>query len=75
MTGPDPNRNPSSFNSPSIFDVNELLLTKKILSLREHYDIADRSGHVLAVGEGNFIQMPASSDSSMTGWWPTASRC
>jgi len=59
MTGPDPNRNPSSFNSPSIFDVNELLLTKKILSLREHYDIADRSGHVLAVGEGNFIQMPA----------------
>lgn len=34
-------------------------MKKKVLSLREHYDIQDTSGNVLAVGEGNFIQLPA----------------
>jgi uncharacterized protein YxjI len=59
MTGPDPYTNPAASSGTSILDVNELLLTKKIWSLREHYDIADRSGNLLAVGEGNFIQIPA----------------
>jgi len=34
-------------------------MKKRILSLREHYDIEDRSGNRLAEGEGNFIQIPA----------------
>ena len=59
MSGSDQYRNPITSSGPSILDANELQLTKKILSLREHYDISDRSGNVLAVGEGNLIQFPA----------------
>ena len=59
MTGPDPYRNPTASSGSSIIEATELLMTKKILSLREHYDIADRSGNILAKGEGNFIQIPA----------------
>jgi len=42
-----------------MFDTNEIVMKKRILSLREHYDIEDRSGTQLAEGEGNFIQVPA----------------
>jgi len=59
MSGSDQYRNPITSSGSSILDANELLLTKKILSLREHYDIGDRSGNILAVGEGNLIQIPA----------------
>ena len=59
MSGSDQYRNPITSSGSNILDANELLLTKKILSLREHYDIGDRSGNILAVGEGNLIQIPA----------------
>jgi uncharacterized protein YxjI len=50
---------PSSWAGPTIFDANEIVMKKRILSLREHYDIEDRSGNRMAEGEGNFIQIPA----------------
>lgn len=51
--------NPSNLTGPTIFNTNEIVMKKRILSLREHYDIEDRSGNRLAEGEGNFIQIPA----------------
>ena len=50
---------PSNLTGPTIFNTNEIVMKKRILSLREHYDIEDRSGNRLAEGEGNFIQIPA----------------
>jgi len=50
---------PSNWTGPTIFNTNEIVMKKRILSLREHYDIEDRSGNRLAEGEGNFIQIPA----------------
>jgi hypothetical protein len=46
---------PSNWTGPTIFNTNEIVMKKRILSLREHYDIEDRSGNRLADGEGNFI--------------------
>ena len=34
-------------------------MSKKILSVREHYDFQDRSGLLVGQGEGNLIQLPA----------------
>jgi len=42
-----------------LLNANEFVMKKGIFSLREHYDIEDRSGRSLAVAEGNFIQLPA----------------
>jgi uncharacterized protein YxjI len=50
---------PNGWTGPTIFTTNEIVMKKRILSLREHYDIEDRSGNRLAEGEGNFIQFPA----------------
>jgi uncharacterized protein YxjI len=38
---------------------NDIVLKKKILSLREHYDLADRNGVKIGEAEGNFFQLPA----------------
>jgi uncharacterized protein YxjI len=35
------------------------MLNKKILSVREHYDIQSRAGNPLGQAEGNFFQFPA----------------
>jgi uncharacterized protein YxjI len=43
----------------SLLGVNELVLKKKILSVREHYDLEDRTGTKLGEADGNFIQLPA----------------
>ena len=43
----------------SLSSVNDLVLKKKILSLREHYDFEDRGGNKLGQAEGNFVQIPA----------------
>ncbi len=59
MTWSDQYQAPNTSGGSGILEANELLLTKKILSLRERYEIADRSGNILAKGEGNFIQIPA----------------
>jgi len=34
-------------------------MTKKILSIREHYDFTTRDGTKLGEGDGNFLQFPA----------------
>jgi uncharacterized protein YxjI len=50
---------PGTLAGPTIFNTNEIVMKKRIISLRESYDIEDRSGSRLAEGEGNFIQFPA----------------
>lgn len=59
MTDSNDSGAPSNWTGPTIFNTNEVVMKKRILSLREHYDIEDRSGNRLAEGEGNFIQIPA----------------
>jgi uncharacterized protein YxjI len=59
MTISDAQGGPSKLTGPTIFNTNEIVMKKRILSLREHYDIEDRSGNRLAEGEGNFFQIPA----------------
>jgi uncharacterized protein YxjI len=43
----------------SLLGVNELVLKKKILSVREHYDLEDRARTKLGEADGNFVQLPA----------------
>jgi len=43
----------------SLLEANDLVMKKKILSLREHYDFEDPSGTKLGEAEGNFFQIPA----------------
>ena len=45
--------------APSLLEANELIMKKKILSLREHYDFEDRTGIKLGEADGNFFQLPA----------------
>ncbi len=42
-----------------LLKINDFILKKRILSLREHYDLEDRSGTKLGEAEGNLIQLPA----------------
>ncbi len=58
MTGPDQYGNQIASDG-TFLDTNELIVKKKILSVREHYDIQDGSGNVLAVGESGIVQLPA----------------
>jgi uncharacterized protein YxjI len=46
-------------SSDALLRVNDLILNKKILSLREHYDISDTNGNKLGEADGNLFQMPA----------------
>jgi uncharacterized protein YxjI len=46
-------------SSSYIFEVNDFVLKKKILSLREHYDLEDKNGTKLGEAEGNLLQFPA----------------
>jgi uncharacterized protein YxjI len=43
----------------SLFGINDLVLKKKILSLREHYDLEDVKGTKLGEADGNLVQFPA----------------
>jgi uncharacterized protein YxjI len=43
----------------SLLMQTDLVMKKKILSLREHYDFEDREGTRLGQAEGNFFQIPA----------------
>jgi uncharacterized protein YxjI len=45
--------------SNSLLGVNDFVLKKKILSLREHYDLEDRNGTKLGEADGNLFQFPA----------------
>jgi len=42
-----------------LLEANDLVLKKKILSLREHYDLEDREGIKLGGADGNLFQLPA----------------
>jgi len=46
-------------NTGSLFTLNDFVLKKKILSLREHYDIEDKNGVKYGEAEGNLFQFPA----------------
>lgn len=43
----------------SLLGTNDFVLKKKILSLREHYDLEDRNGTKLGEANGNLFQLPA----------------
>ena len=43
----------------SLFEINDLVLKKKILSVREHYDLEDVTGTKLGEADGNLFQFPA----------------
>lgn len=40
-------------------EAREVVMKKKIFSMREHYDFEDPSGKKIGEGDGNFFQMPA----------------
>jgi uncharacterized protein YxjI len=42
-----------------LLDAREIVMKKKIMSIREHYDFEDRNGKNLGEGNGNFFQVPA----------------
>lgn len=44
--------------SQSLLEANELILIKKILSVRRHYDFFDLQGNKLGEAEGNMVQIP-----------------
>ncbi len=50
---------PSTVGQTLLLTANELTLNKKIVSVREHYDIQDASGTPLGQADGNFFQLPA----------------
>jgi uncharacterized protein YxjI len=39
--------------------INEIVLKKKMISMKEHYDLEDRNGMKLGEAEGNLFQFPA----------------
>ena len=48
-----------STTATSLSSSREIVMVKKIMSLREHYDFKDRSGNYIGEGDGNFFQLPA----------------
>jgi uncharacterized protein YxjI len=46
-------------SSDLLSEVNDFVLKKKLLSLREHYDLEDRTGTKLGEADGNLFQFPA----------------
>jgi uncharacterized protein YxjI len=48
-----------AMNAPNfLFEINDLVMKKKILSAREHYDFEDVTGAKLGEADGNLIQFP-----------------
>jgi uncharacterized protein YxjI len=45
--------------SNSLLEINDFVLKKKILSIREHYDLQDVNGLRLGEADGNLFQFPA----------------
>jgi uncharacterized protein YxjI len=42
-----------------LLEMDELVLKKKVFSVREHYDLEDRGGTKVGEAEGNLFQFPA----------------
>ncbi|MGD1060823.1 MAG: LURP-one-related family protein [Methanomassiliicoccales archaeon] len=49
--------NHMAYSNPALNN-NDLVLRKKILSLREHYDLLDLAGTKLGEADGNLVQFP-----------------
>lgn|SRR5579875_1142242 len=50
----------ASVTAPSsLLEINDIVVKKKIISIREHYDFEDMSGNKVGEGDGNFFQFPA----------------
>jgi uncharacterized protein YxjI len=45
-----------------LLETNEIVLKKKILSIREHYDLENRNGNKLGEADGNLFQFPVKFD-------------
>ena len=45
--------------SNSLFEIKDFVLKKKLVSLREHYDLEDKTGIKLGEVDGNLFQFPA----------------
>ena len=45
--------------SSPLLETNEIVLKKKILSIKEHYDLEDKNGNKLGQADGNLFQFPA----------------
>ena len=50
---------PPSASPNILLSTKDFVMTKKILSIREHYDFTTRDGTKLGEGDGNFLQFPA----------------
>ncbi len=50
---------PPGFGASTLFSLKDIVMNKKILSLREHYDLQDRQGVRVGEAEGNLFQLPA----------------
>jgi uncharacterized protein YxjI len=48
----------SGVSQSFLLEANDLIMKKKILSAREHYDFEDTTGNKLGEAEGNFLQVP-----------------
>ncbi len=59
LAGTPTNPQPVTSATGSLSTLNDLVMKKKILSLREHYNFEDRDGANLGQAEGNFFQFPA----------------
>lgn len=46
-------------SSGSLLELNDIVMKKKVLSMREHYDFEDPNGNKYGEGDGNFFQFPA----------------
>ena len=46
-------------DSNSLLDSNNFVLKKKLLSLRQHYDLEDTAGAKLGEADGNLLQFPS----------------
>ncbi|MDG7009021.1 MAG: zinc-ribbon domain-containing protein [Nitrososphaerota archaeon] len=56
---PEPQAPHATLGETLLLSTKDLVLNKKILSVREHYDIQTTSGTPLGEAEGNFFQFPA----------------
>lgn len=50
---------PATSASEDLLEARDIVMKKKIMSVREHYDFEDPSGKKLGEGNGNFFQVPA----------------
>ncbi len=50
---------PLGLGASSLLSLKDIVMNKKMLSLREHYDLKDRQGTHVGEADGNFLQLPA----------------